>query len=67
MKNGTTRINDESSNDAARSSRITAAIAINRAYYSLLNYESNLAVAGGVCLNLLVDDYIALSQYDKVD
>jgi acyl transferase domain-containing protein len=41
----------------------SSAVAVNRAYYSLLNSESNLAIAGGVCLNLFVDDYIAGTQY----
>jgi acyl transferase domain-containing protein/acyl carrier protein len=41
----------------------SSAVAVNRAYYSLLNNESNLAIAGGVCLNLFVDDYIAGTQY----
>ena len=38
-------------------------MAINRAYYSLLNGESELAIAGAVSLNLFADDYIATSQY----
>lgn len=41
----------------------SSAMAINRAYYSLMNSECDLAVAGGVSLNLFVDDYIASSQY----
>ncbi len=41
----------------------SSAVAINRAYYSLLNGESDLAIAGAVSLNLFVDDYIAASQY----
>ncbi|TQV85982.1 beta-ketoacyl synthase N-terminal-like domain-containing protein [Aliikangiella coralliicola] len=41
----------------------SSAVAINRAYYSLLNQESEVAVAGGVCLNLFVNDYITGSQY----
>ncbi|MBL6449571.1 hypothetical protein JMN32_24880 [Fulvivirga sp. 29W222] len=40
-----------------------SAVAINRAYYSLANQESNVAVVGGVSLNLFADDYISLSQY----
>ncbi len=36
-----------------------SSVAINRAYYSLLNSESDLAVAGGVCLHLFPEDYIA--------
>lgn len=41
----------------------SSALAINSAYYSLLNKESDLAIAAGVSLNLFVDDYIASSQY----
>ncbi|WP_024769846.1 beta-ketoacyl synthase N-terminal-like domain-containing protein [Aquimarina macrocephali] len=41
----------------------SSAVAINRAYYSLLNNESSTAVVGGVSLNLFADDYISLSQY----
>lgn len=41
----------------------SSAVAINRAYYSLLNGESDLAVAGAASLNLFADDYIASSQY----
>ncbi|SAL32943.1 polyketide synthase [Caballeronia udeis] len=41
----------------------SSAVAINRAYYSLVNGESNLALAGGVSLNLFADDYVASSQY----
>jgi len=41
----------------------SSAVAINRAFYSLINRESNLAMAAGVCLNLFADDYIAGSQY----
>ncbi len=40
-----------------------SAVAINRAYYSLINNESNVAVVGGVSLNLFADDYVSLSQY----
>lgn len=40
-----------------------SAVAINRAYYSLLNQESDVAVIGGVSLNLFADDYISLSKY----
>ncbi|NVO09897.1 MAG: hypothetical protein HXX16_08060 [Bacteroidales bacterium] len=40
-----------------------SAVAINRAYYSLLNRESDVAVVGGVSLNLFADDYITLSKY----
>lgn len=40
-----------------------SAVAINRAYYSLANQESSVAVVGGVSLNLFADDYISLSQY----
>lgn len=41
----------------------SSAVAINRAYYSLLNGESDVALAGGVSLNLFAGDYIASSQY----
>lgn len=41
----------------------SSAVAINRAYLSLLNGESDLAIAGAASLNLFVDDYIAASQY----
>lgn len=41
----------------------SSAVAINRAYYSLLNGESDIAIAGGVSLNLFEGDYIASSQY----
>lgn len=41
----------------------SSAVAINRAYYSLQNGESELAIAGAVSLNLFADDYIATSQY----
>ncbi|GGX26828.1 beta-ketoacyl synthase N-terminal-like domain-containing protein [Aquimarina muelleri] len=40
-----------------------SAVAINRAYYSLINNESSVAVVGGASLNLFADDYISLSQY----
>lgn len=40
-----------------------SAVAINRAYYSLVNNESSVAVVGGVSLNLFANDYISLSQY----
>lgn len=40
-----------------------SAVALNRAYYSLLNKECDIAIVGGVSLNLFADDYIALSQY----
>ncbi|NJL18284.1 MAG: hypothetical protein HC938_15080, partial [Nitrospira sp.] len=40
-----------------------SAVAINRAYYSLANRESSLAVAAGVSLNLFAGDYIAETQY----
>ena len=40
----------------------SSAVAINRAYYSLVNRESDLAVASGVSLNLFANDYIVLSQ-----
>lgn len=41
----------------------SSAVAVHRAYYALLNEECDTAVAGGVCLNLFADDYIAGSQY----
>ncbi len=41
----------------------SSALALYRAYYSLLTGESDVAVAAGVCLNLFVDDYIYASQY----
>ncbi|MCW8999945.1 MAG: beta-ketoacyl synthase N-terminal-like domain-containing protein, partial [Kangiellaceae bacterium] len=41
----------------------SSAIAISSAYYSLLNKESDLAVACGVSLNLFADDYVSESQY----
>jgi len=41
----------------------SSAVAINRAYYSLVNGESDTALVGGVSLNLFVGDYIASSQY----
>ncbi|XLS29195.1 beta-ketoacyl synthase N-terminal-like domain-containing protein [Flavobacteriaceae bacterium M23B6Z8] len=40
-----------------------SAVAINRAYHALLNGESDLAVVGGVSLNMFAEDYIALSKY----
>jgi polyketide synthase PksN len=41
----------------------SSAVALNRAYYSLINGESDIALAGGVSLNLFAGDYIASSQY----
>jgi len=41
----------------------SSALAINSAYYSLLNRQSDMALCAGVSLNLFVDDYIASSQY----
>lgn len=41
----------------------SSAVAINRACYSLINGESDVAIAGGVSLNLFADDYVASSQY----
>ncbi len=41
----------------------SSAVAINRACLSLQNGESDLAIVGGVSLNLFADDYIATSQY----
>lgn len=43
-----------------------SAVAINRAYQSLQNGESDVAVVGGVSLNLFAEDYIALSKYDML-
>ena len=43
-----------------------SAVAINRAYNSLRTNETNVAVVGGVSLNLFADDYIALSKYDML-
>lgn len=40
-----------------------SAVALNRAYYSLLNDETSIAAVCGASLNLFADDYIALSQY----
>lgn len=37
----------------------SSATSINRAYYSLLNNECDIAIVGGVCLNLFPEDYIA--------
>lgn len=41
----------------------SSAVAINRAYYALMNGETDLAIAGAVSLNLFEGDYIASSQY----
>lgn len=41
----------------------SSAVAINRAYYSLLNNECDLAIVGAASLNLFADDYISASQY----
>lgn len=43
-----------------------SAVAVNRAYHSLLDGESDVAVVGGVSLNLFADDYIALSKYEML-
>lgn len=43
-----------------------SAVAVNRAYQSLQNGESDVAVVGGVSLNLFAEDYIALSKYDML-
>lgn len=40
----------------------SSAMAVARAHASLVNGESDLAVAGGVCLNLFADDYAVLSS-----
>lgn len=39
-----------------------SAVALHRAYNSLLSHESDVAVVGGASLNLFADDYIALSK-----
>jgi acyl transferase domain-containing protein/acyl carrier protein len=41
----------------------SSAVAINSAYHSLLNGESDVAIAGAASLNLFAEDYIAASQY----
>lgn len=41
----------------------SAAVAVNNAFYSLLNRESDVAIAAAASLNLFADDYIAASQY----
>lgn len=41
----------------------SSAVAINRACLSLHNGECDLAIVGGVSLNLFAGDYIATSQY----
>jgi 3-oxoacyl-(acyl-carrier-protein) synthase/acyl carrier protein len=41
----------------------SSAISVNRACYSLLNREADLAVAAGVSLNLFADDYISETHY----
>lgn len=41
----------------------SSAVAINRAFHSLLDGESDIAIAGAVSLNLFEGDYIASSQY----
>jgi acyl transferase domain-containing protein len=41
----------------------SSAVAINRAYYSLLNEESDAALVGAVSLNLFADDYVTASQF----
>jgi acyl transferase domain-containing protein/glutamate-1-semialdehyde aminotransferase/enoyl-CoA hydratase/carnithine racemase/acyl carrier protein len=45
--------------EAVNANCASAAVSVNRAYYSLLNLECDLALAGGVCLNLIPEDYIA--------
>jgi acyl transferase domain-containing protein/glutamate-1-semialdehyde aminotransferase/enoyl-CoA hydratase/carnithine racemase len=40
----------------------SSAVCVNRAYYALLNFECDLALAGGVCLNLIPEDYIAANK-----
>ncbi|TXI48904.1 MAG: hypothetical protein E6Q50_09420 [Lysobacter sp.] len=41
----------------------SSAVAINRAFYSLLNGESDIALTAAVSLNLFEGDYVASSQY----
>ncbi|WP_395787575.1 beta-ketoacyl synthase N-terminal-like domain-containing protein [Aquimonas sp.] len=41
----------------------SSAVALNRAFQSLQNGESNLAIAAAASLNLFAGDYIASSQY----
>ncbi len=41
----------------------SSAVAINRAYHSLRDGESDIAIAAAVSLNLFEGDYIASSQY----
>jgi len=41
----------------------SSAVAINRAFHSLRDGESDIAIAGAVSLNLFEGDYIASSQY----
>ncbi len=41
----------------------SSAVAINRAYLSLISGESDLAIAGAACLHLSSADYVTSSQY----
>lgn len=41
----------------------SSAVAINRAFLSLVHGESELAVVGSACLHLFADDYVTSSQY----
>lgn len=41
----------------------SSAVAIHRAYQSLVNGESELAIAGAACLHLFADDYVTATQY----
>ena len=41
----------------------SSAVALNRAYQSLMAEECNIAVAGGTSLHLFPNDYISASQY----
>lgn len=41
----------------------SSAVAINRACLSLINGESDLAIAGAACLHLFAGDYVTSSQY----
>lgn len=41
----------------------SSAVALNRAYMSLLQDESDVALVGGASLNLFAEDYVTASQY----
>lgn len=51
------RFNFNGPSEALALSYASSAVAINRAYYSLLNHECDLAIAAGVSLSLFADDY----------